>query len=562
MTEKSAWWKEAAVYQIYPRSFQDSNGDGIGDLRGILRRLDYIQELGVDVLWLNPIYQSPNDDNGYDISDYRAIMPEFGTMEDFEELLAQAHARGIHVVLDLVVNHTSDEHAWFIESRRSPPNRYRDYYIWRPGRGKQPPNNWGSTFRGPAWQYDAEAEAYYLHLFSAKQPDLNWENPELRQEIYAMMRFWLDKGIDGFRMDVINYLSKTEGMPDGPMKQLYGDFVPYAVNGPRIHAYLQEMNREVLSHYDIMTVGEMPHVTAEQARLYTDPQREELNMVFQFEHMYLDYGEYGKWDTRRYRLRDLKAVLSKWQEQLNDKGWNSLYWNNHDQPRVVSRFGDDTAPESWRRSAKMLAVCLYFMKGTPFIYQGEELGMTNAPFASIEEYRDVDTRNAYREMVTELGIAPEDMMRRIHAKSRDNARTPMQWDDSPHAGFTEAVPWIDLNPNYRSINAAAQQKDPNSILAFYRRLLTLRKKHRLFWYGDYTLLDPESAETFSYRRSLDGQSAVIICNFTDNSVFCPVEEKPEWLPLLGNLKEEAWRWGTLCPYEARVYLVPTDSEGE
>jgi oligo-1,6-glucosidase len=441
---RKAWWKEAVVYQIYPRSFMDSNGDGIGDLQGILSKLDYLKELGIDVIWLSPVYQSPNDDNGYDISDYRAIQKEFGTMEDFDRLLQEAHARGIKIMLDLVVNHTSDEHPWFVESRSSKDNDKRDFYFWRPGKDGKEPNNWLSCFSGSAWEYDATTDEYYLHIFSKKQPDLNWDNPRVRKEVYDMMKWWLDKGIDGFRMDVINFISKVDGLPsvEGDGYQWGG---AYFMNGPRIHEYLQEMNREVLSHYDLITVGETPGVTPEQAILYTAEDRKELQMVFQFEHMELDSGPNVKWDLKPWRLHDLKVTMSKWQTALDGKGWNSLYLNNHDQPRMVSRFGDDGKYRV--ESAKMLATFLHMMQGTPYIYQGEEIGMTNVRFSSIDEYRDIETLNMYREY-RERGVPVESIMESIYAKGRDNARTPMQWNDSENAGFTTGKPWIAVNPNY------------------------------------------------------------------------------------------------------------------
>ena len=393
---KKTWWKESVIYQIYPRSFMDSNGDGIGDLKGITSKLDYLKELGIDVIWLSPVYQSPNDDNGYDISDYQAIMEEFGTMEDFDEMLSQAHERGIKIVMDLVVNHTSDEHRWFVESRKAEDTPYRDYYIWREGKeGNQPPNNWGSCFGGSAWKYDEERQMYFLHLFSPKQPDLNWDNPTVRQEVFDMMTWWCEKGIDGFRMDVISMISKTKDMPDGEVHGLYGDFGPYCVHGPHVHDYLKEMNEKVLSRYDIMTVGETSGVTVEEAKKYAGEDSHELNMVFQFEHVD-GHGKYGKWTDEKMPLPELKRIMSRWQTELYGKAWNSLFWDNHDQPRVVSRFGNDS-PQYRERSAKMLATCLHMMQGTPYIYQGEELGMTNYPFASMDEFRDIESINAYTE---------------------------------------------------------------------------------------------------------------------------------------------------------------------
>ena len=552
----STWWQRAVVYQVYPRSFYDSNGDGIGDLNGVRAKLDYIRRLGVDVIWLNPIYKSPNDDNGYDISDYRAIMDEFGTMEDFDRLLAEAHEKGLRIVMDLVVNHTSDEHPWFIESRSSAESPYRDYYIWREGKDGNPPNNWGASFRGSAWERCEETGMYYLHTFSKKQPDLNWENETVRGEVYDLMRFWLDKGIDGFRMDVINYISKTPEMPDGPMmNRLYGNFRPYCLNGPRVHEFLKEMNREVLSHYDIMTVGETPGVSVELAQRYTGPDEHELNMVFQFAHVNLDYDENGKWTLKRVPLDGLRRVLSEWQTGLHGKGWNSLYLNNHDQPRMVSRFGDDSTEALRSASAKMLGVLMHMMQGTPYVYQGEELGMTNVAFPDISDYRDIDTLNAWNEMTGELGVSPEHMLACIHRRSRDNARTPMQWSAAPNAGFTTGTPWIGVNPNYVTINAEAQENDPDSVLCFYRRLIALRRELPIITEGDYALLLADHPQIFAYQRSWQGQRLYVICSFSAQTF-----DAPEILPycggrlLLCNYAPDG-DTQTLRPYEARVYLV-------
>ena len=552
----NTWWQRAVVYQVYPRSFYDSNGDGIGDLNGVRAKLDYIRRLGVDVIWLNPIYKSPNDDNGYDISDYRAIMDEFGTMEDFDRLLAEAHEKGLRIVMDLVVNHTSDEHPWFIESRKSAESPYRDYYIWREGKDGNPPNNWGASFRGSAWERCEETGMYYLHTFSKKQPDLNWENEKVRGEVYDLMRFWLDKGIDGFRMDVINYISKTPEMPDGPMmNRLYGNFRPYCLNGPRVHEFLKEMNREVLSHYDIMTVGETPGVSVELAQRYTGPDEHELNMVFQFAHVNLDYDENGKWTLKRVPLDGLRRVLSEWQTGLHGKGWNSLYLNNHDQPRMVSRFGDDSTEALRSASAKMLGVLMHMMQGTPYVYQGEELGMTNVAFPDISDYRDIDTLNAWNEMTGELGVSPEHMMACIHRRSRDNARTPMQWSAAPNAGFTTGTPWIGVNPNYRTINAEAQENDPDSVLCFYRRLIALRRELPIITEGDYALLLADHPQIFAYQRSWQGQRLYVICSFSAQTF-----DAPEILPycggrlLLCNYAPDGDAQ-TLRPYEVRVYLA-------
>lgn len=555
------WWKESVVYQIYPRSFKDSDGDGIGDLKGITEKLDYLEELGVDVIWLSPVYQSPNDDNGYDISDYRAIMDEFGTMADWEELLEAVHRRGMKLVMDLVVNHTSDEHAWFVASRSSEDSPYRDYYWWRPGSDGKEPNNWESMFSGSAWEYDETTDEYFLHLFSKKQPDLNWENPRLRREIYEMMTWWLDKGIDGFRMDVINFISKVPKLPDAPDPEGKGyvSGADFFMNGPRIHEFLQEMNREVLHRYDIMTVGEMPGVTPEEARLYTGEARNELNMVFQFEHMDLDSGPGGKWDVKPMKLTDLKRTMTRWQKGLEGCGWNSLYWNNHDQPRIVSRWGDDG--EHRVVSAKMLATCLHLMQGTPYIYQGEELGMTNVQFDSIEDYRDIETMNMYREKVEKEGVDPTEVMRSIHKKSRDNARTPMQWDDSANGGFTSGTPWIRVNPNYPEINAAQAVKDPDSVFHYYRRLIQLRKKYPIMVYGIYDLILEDHEQIYAYTRSFKGEQWLVICNFSgeeaDFQMPAEVEMTRQEL-IIANLEvdpTENISSFTLKPYEARVYQI-------
>lgn len=550
---KKAWWKEAVIYQIYPRSFMDSNGDGIGDLQGIISRLDYLKYLGIDVIWLSPVYQSPNDDNGYDISDYQDIMEEFGTMADFDELLAAAHERGIKIVMDLVVNHTSDEHRWFVESRKSVDNAYRDYYIWREGKDAQtPPNNWGSCFGGSAWQYDGETGMYYLHLFSRKQPDLNWDNPKVREEVFDMMTWWCDKGIDGFRMDVISMISKTEEMPDGEVHGLYGSFDPYCVHGPNVHQYLREMNEKVLSKYDIMTVGETAGVTTEQAKQYAGEDAHELNMVFQFEHVEGD-GKYGKWTDEKMPLTKLKKILSRWQSELYGKAWNSLFWDNHDQPRAVSRFGDDR-PQYRETSAKMLATCLHMMQGTPYIYQGEELGMTNYPFQSPEEFRDIESINAYREWCGEGTVPHEVFWPCITFKSRDNARTPVQWDDSPQAGFTTGEPWIAVNPNYTQINAKAETADPGSVFHYYRKLIALRKEYPIIVYGRYELLMEDDEELFVYTREMDGEKLLVVCSFCDHETdFDIPAEFAKASCLISNTDGNYDRAEmTLKPYEAFV----------
>lgn len=554
------WWKESVIYQIYPRSFKDSNGDGIGDIPGIISKLDYLKELGIDVVWLSPVYKSPNDDNGYDISDYQNIMDDFGTMEDWELLLKEMHDRGLKLIMDLVVNHSSDEHQWFMESKRSKDNPYRDYYIWRPGKDGKEPNNWQSTFSGSAWQYDENTEEYYLHIFSKKQPDLNWENPKLRQEVYDMMRFWLDKGIDGFRMDVINFISKVDGLPDAPNPEgkKYVSGSRNFMNGPRIHDYLQEMHREALADYDVMTVGEMPGVNVEQAKLYTDESRNEVNMVFQFEHVDLDSGPGGKWDLKPLQLTDLKKNFTKWQMGLEDIGWNSLYLNNHDQPRMVSRFGDD---KQYRvESAKMLATFLHMLKGTPYVYQGEEIGMTNVRFDSIDDYKDIETLNMYDEKVNQQGEDPAKVMESIYVKGRDNARTPFQWDDSEHGGFTTGTPWIQVNPNYPQINARQAVADENSIFHYYRKLIQLRKEQPIIVHGRYDILLPEDENIYVYTRTLDSQKLLVILNFTgeEQSFTLPADLQDKKSDVLVSNYEPAPGYVSsipLRPYEATVYLL-------
>ena len=550
--ETKAWWKEAVIYQIYPRSFADSNGDGIGDLNGITEHLPYLEKLGVDVLWLSPIYQSPNDDNGYDISDYRNIMTEFGTMEDFDRMLAEAHKHHLKIVMDLVVNHSSDEHAWFIESRKSKDNPYRDYYIWKdPVDGKKP-NNWGSCFGGSAWEYDETTNMYYLHCFSKKQPDLNWENPKVRDAVFDMMTWWCDKGIDGFRMDVISMISKDPAYPDGPITDgLYGSFSPYVCNGPHVHEYLQEMNRRVLSKYDLLTVGEACNVNTEEAKKYANKEQTELNMVFQFEHMDCVPGPIGKWTTEKPRLSVVRSILNKWQYELEGKAWNSLYWDNHDQPRVVSRFGNDS--EQFRVvSAKMLATCLHMMKGTPYIYQGEEIGMTNVCFDHLEDYRDIESINAYHQYVDSGLVSPENMMSYLKFISRDNARTPMQWNDSENAGFTAGTPWIKVNPNYTTINTEAALADPDSVFYYYQKLIQLRHSLPIIVYGTFHGLLEDSETIYAYTRTLDGQTLTIACNFTDAEQPCDLFENGAGRELISNYAEH--KAGVLQPYEARVVL--------
>ena len=550
---KKAWWKEAVVYQIYPRSFCDSNGDGIGDLNGITSKLDYLKELGIDVIWLSPVYKSPNDDNGYDISDYEDIMTEFGTMDDFDKMLAAAHDRGIKIVMDLVVNHTSDEHPWFVESRSSKDNEKRDYYIWKEGKDGKEPTNWGSAFSGPAWKYDEKTDMYYLHLFSLKQPDLNWENPKVRKEVFDMMTRWCEKGIDGFRMDVISLISKPEGYPDAKVVGLYGD-MGICANGPKVHDYLKEMNEKVLSKFDIMTVGETAGVTLEEAKKYANTDGSELNMVFQFEHMDLDGGEKFKWSTKPMPLVPLKENLSKWQKGLDGVAWNSLYFCNHDQPRIVSRLGDES--DAYRElSAKCIATCLHMMQGTPYVYQGEELGMTNTVFNSVDDFRDLESINAYRELVESGLYTDEDMFPKIAHKSRDNARTPMQWDASENAGFTTGTPWIAVNPNYKKINVADQLKREDSVFHYYQKLIRLRKENEIIVYGNYELLLPEDENIFAYTRSLDGKKLLTVCNFSKSEQKFDFSGYENAKVLISNYNRDAGEDGILKPYEATVLLL-------
>ena len=538
------WWHSSVVYQIYPRSFKDSNGDGIGDIKGIIEKLDYLKELGIDVIWLSPVYKSPNDDNGYDISDYYDIMDEFGTMEDMDNLLKEADKRGIKILMDLVVNHTSDEHKWFVEAKKSKDNEYRDYYIWRkPVNGKEP-NELISTFSGSAWELDEASGEYYLHLFSKKQPDLNWENEKVRKEVWEMMNFWIDKGIGGFRMDVIDLVGKV---PDEMIKE----------NGPKLHEYLQEMNRNSFGKHDLLTVGETWGATPEIAKLYSNPSRNELSMVFQFEHISLDKipGK-NKWDLKELDLRDLKRVFSKWQTELDGEGWNSLFWNNHDLPRIVSRWGNDK--EYRVQSAKMLGTLLHGLKGTPYIYQGEEIGMTNIKFDTIEEYNDIEIRNMYKDRIAR-GFTHEEIMESIYAKGRDNARTPIQWDNTENAGFTTGTPWLKVNENYRDINVENALKDKDSIFHHYKKLIEIRRNNESIIYGDYELLDPEDKNIYAYRRRFNGDNILVVCNFYEK----PVEfnfkgdcnRNPEIL--ISNYKDSSIeiRNLKLRPYEAVMYRI-------
>lgn len=504
-----AWWKEAVVYQIYPRSFMDSNGDGIGDLNGITARLDYVKSLGVDVIWLCPVFRSPNDDNGYDISDYRAIMDEFGTMADFDRLLAEVHRRGMRLILDLVANHTSDAHPWFLESRSSRNNPKRDWYLWRDGKDGREPNNWESIFKGSAWKHDDETGQYFLHLFSKRQPDLNWDNPEVRTAIYEMVRWWLDKGVDGFRLDAVSHKKKEPGLPDMPNPHGL-DYVPSFekhMNVDGVLDYLDELCRHTFDHYDVMTVGEANGVSPEQARAWVGEEHRRLNMIFQFEHSAL----WKKAPRNGLDLPALKAVLTKWQKSLEGIGWNALFLENHDLPRVVSRWGD--TGRYWRESATALATMYFLMQGTPFIYQGQELGMTNSRFAALDDFNDVLTKNRFALMKRE-GLAERDIIDLLSIVSRDNARTPMQWDGAANAGFSPGTPWLRVNPNFNEINAELQERDPASVLNHYRRLIGLRKREPGLVHGHYELLMEDDAQIYAYSRTHDAQRYVIITNMT------------------------------------------------
>ena len=549
------WWKEAVVYQIYPRSFMDSNGDGIGDIKGITSKLDYLKELGIDVIWLSPVYQSPNYDNGYDISDYQGIMDEFGTMADFDEMLAEAHKRGIKLVMDLVVNHSSFQHPWFIESRKSKDNPYRDFYIWRdPKEDGGKPNNWGAWFGGPAWTLDEATGQYYLHLFTPQQPDLNWDNPKVRDAVFDMMNWWCEKGIDGFRMDVISLISKVPGLPDGPLAPgaIYGNHSAYTTHGPHVHDYLKEMNQRVLSKYDLLTVGETAGVTVEQAAKYANVDGSELSMVFQFEHVESD-RKFGKWTDEPETVGFVRENLTKWQYDLEGKAWNSLYLANHDQPRSVSHFGNDS-DEYREASAKMLGTMIHMMQGTPYIYQGEELGMSNYPFTDVSEFRDIESINACHEWVESGRASYEEFWPCLIFKSRDNARTPMQWDDSENAGFTTGTPWINVNPNYKVLNAKEQLANPDSVFHYFKQLIALRKQYEVIPYGKYQLIMEDHPQVFAYTRTLNDEKLLVVCNYSNDDAAFTLPEAFEGAKcLITNLgRKEIAGSMTLKPYECFV----------
>lgn len=553
----SQWWKEAVAYQIYPRSFMDSNGDGIGDIQGIISKLDYLQDLGIDVIWVSPIYPSPNIDNGYDISDYQGISAEYGTMEDFDELLREVHARGMKLIMDLVINHTSDEHEWFIESRSSKDNAYRDYYIWHPGKNGKAPNNWESIFGGSAWEYDEKTGEYYMHVFASKQPDLNWENPEVRHDLYKMVNWWLDKGIDGFRVDAISHIKKVPGFPDMPNPDNLKYVPSYEghMNRPGIEVFLEELRKETFDKYDIMTVGEANGVKVEQADAWVGEENGFFNMIFQFEHLDL----WGKSATGGLDMQGLKKALSKWQKGLDGVGWNALFLENHDQPRSVSTWGNDT--DLREKSAKSFATMYFLMQGTPFIYQGQEIGMTNVEFDSIDDYNDVAIKTLYKEE-REAGKSHEEVMKIICKSGRDNSRTPMQWNSKENGGFTTGTPWMKVNPNVKEINVEAELKDPDSIYHYYKKLIELRRGNETLIYGSYELILEEHEQIYAYVRTLGEEQYVILTNLLDGTADFEFPEdllgKQAELRLSNYQVEEAHETldtMTFRPYEARVYQI-------
>lgn len=551
---EKVWWKEAVGYQIYPRSFQDSNGDGIGDLKGIIQRLDYIKDLGIDVIWICPMYKSPNDDNGYDISDYQDIMEDFGTMEDFDALLTEVHKRDMKLIIDLVLNHTSDEHQWFIESRSSKDNPKRDWYIWRDGKDGKEPNNWESIFSGSAWEYDEKTDQYYLHVFSTKQPDVNWENPEVREALYDTVNWWLDKGIDGFRIDAISHIKKREGFPDmpNPKNEKYVSSFDMHMNQKGIHTFLQEFKDRTYANYDVMTVGEANGVKIDEADLWVGKEQGKMDMIFQFEHL-------GLWDAETnpdLDIVELKKVLTRWQKGLEKEGWNALFIENHDKPRVVSTWGNDE--EFWYQSATSMGAMYFLMQGTPFIYQGQEIGMTNVQFDSIEDYDDVAVKNMYR-IKREEGVSHEDIMAVIWASSRDNSRTPMQWNNKVNAGFTNGTPWMKVNPNYTEINVEKQEQDEKSILNFYKKMISLKKENEIFTYGTYDLLLEDDKQIYAYTRTLGEDQVVVITNLSKKEAVFETELSLNSENLLLANEEVAAHGDvtriSLKPYEARVYRV-------
>lgn len=545
------WVKNSVVYQIYPKSFYDSNGDGIGDLQGIIEKLDYFTYLGINVIWLCPIYKSGGVDGGYDIADYKAIEYQFGSIEDFDELLAQAHKRNIRVIMDLVVNHTSDKHEFFIESRKSINNDKHDWYIWKDGKDSKEPSSINSVFSGSAWEYDDDCKQYYLHLFAKGQPDLNWENEKVRDYVYSIIKWWMDKGIDGFRMDVITVLSKPDFI------YTKGGSFEDCANNPKLHNYLKEMNKKVISKYDVMTVGEAPCTNIEEAKALVEQDRDELDMIFNFDHITTEDNEYGKWNKNRYSMPKIREILASWQKGLEENGWNSLFWGNHDQPRLASRFGDDTTKFYLEKSCKMLATCLYCMKGTPYIFQGDEIGMTNVPILSLEECRDIESINAYNEFVNEKQIYDEDyMMDCIALKGRDNARTPIQWNNSLNAGFSNGNPWIKVNPNYLDINIEDQMEDKQSILQYYRKLISLKKDLPVLIDGTFDLLKENNDDLFTYKRTLNNHKIIVMCNYNKEPIIIPSSLNKQIIHgelILSNFETNFE--DKLQSYESRVYLL-------
>ena len=562
MENKKDWWKKSVVYQIYPRSFYDSDGDGLGDLKGISEKIPYLKKLGIDVILMNPICVSPQIDNGYDMADYRAVDTRFGTMADFDELIEHAHHEGIKIMIDMAFNHSSSQHPWFMQAKTSRDNPYHDYYIWKDRNGDKLPNNWGSSFGGSAWEYVKEVDQYYLHCFAKEQPDLNWENPKVRKEIYDILHYWLKRGVDGFRLDVITLISKDPAYPDGPVIQnkAYGSYYAGCATGPRAHEFIHEMNQEVFSKYDCIIVGEAPHTGADEAMAYTRMENQELQMVFHFDHMHLDYGENGKYCRNRYRLTELKEVMSRWQDKMRAcNGWNALYWSNPDQARPVTRFGDERK-EYREMSAKMLGTVLYMMQGTPYIYEGEELGMTNAHFTKIEEYKDLEALDTYKDFTERRGISKEETLALLRLKSRDNARTPMQWDDSQNAGFTQEIPWIHVNSEYKEINAAKSLEDQNSVFYYYQKLNRLRHEEPVITEGKYELFDADNEKVYAYLRKTEKECMIVICNFTEESILYQIPDDlcaKNGSLMISNDKDAKEKLGSellLAPYGAYVYL--------
>ncbi|MCA0971192.1 alpha,alpha-phosphotrehalase [Halobacillus litoralis] len=553
------WWKKAVVYQIYPKSFNDTTGNGVGDIQGIIEKLDYLNALGVDVLWLTPMYKSPQNDNGYDISDYYDIHDEYGTMKDFERLLEETHKRGMKLIMDIVVNHTSTEHEWFQEAQKSKDNPFRDYYIWKDPVDGEEPTNWQSKFGGNAWKYDEATGQYYLHLFDVTQADLNWENEQMRSDIYEMMRFWADKGVDGFRLDVINLISKNQDFPNDDGRTAPGDGRKFYTDGPRVHEFMKEMHDEVFGPHDLMTVGEMSSTTIDHCIKYTAPERNELSMTFNFHHLKVDYPNGQKWTVADFDFIELKNILSTWQKEMNEGGgWNALFWCNHDQPRVLSRFGDDVNYPV--ESAKMLATTVHMLQGTPYIYQGEEFGMTNPGFESIDRYRDVESLNMYKEFKAK-GHSEEEIIAILKQKSRDNSRTPVQWNDSEHAGFTEGTPWIDVADNYKEVNAEKVMKEEDSVFTHYQKLIQLRKEQDVITFGDYQHLTPEDQHVFAYLRETEEEQLLVVNNFYGEEATFNVPDNVHVENtadvLISNYEEQPLQKQlTLRPYESVVYSIP------